>query len=173
MTRAPIFAVAGVISLLACSDNPNKTLAGPLDPDRPAPVAPLATTIAGRISAGPLTEDQGIELQGVEGGVYRLVGNASDALASVQGGDVEVRGTFDANGDFVVQDFEVTGMLGRAARDGVLEATDDGFVLRLRDGLLQAVPSLPADCAELVGRRLWLVGWDYDSPMQCGVIAAG
>ena len=173
MTRARIFAVAGVALLTACSDNPNKTLAGPLDPDRPAPVAPLATTIAGRISAGPLTENQAIELQGVEGGVYRLVGNASNALASVQGGDVEVRGTFDANGDFVVQEFEVTGMFGRAALDGVLEATDDGFALRLGDGLLRVVSSLSADCAEHVGRRLWLIGWDYDPPMQCGVIAAG
>ena len=173
MTRAPIFAVAGVVSLIACSDNPNASFAGPLDPYRPAPVPPLATTILGRISARPLYEDQAIELHGVEGGIYRLLGNASDALASVQGADVVVRGTFDANGDFVVQEFEVTGMFGRPALDGGLEATNEGFALRLSDGLLQEVPGLPDDCAEHVGQRLWVVGWDYDPPVQYGVITAG
>jgi len=173
MTRAPIFAVAGVISLIACSDNPNSTLAGPLDPYRPVPVTPLATTILGRIGVHPLADDQAIELQGVDGGVYRLLGNASDALASVQGADVVVRGTFDANGDFVVLEFEVTGMNGRPALDGVLEATDGGFALRMSDGLLQDIPGLPDDCAENVGRRIWVVGWDYDPPVQYGVIATG
>ena len=171
MTRMRVFAMAGVASLIACSDNPNATLAGPLDPYRPVPTGPLTATIAGRIGERPLLEDQGIELYGVEGGVYRLLGSASDALASVQGADVIVRGTFDANGDFVVKEFEVTGMNGRAALDGVLEATDEGFALRLSDGLLQAVPGLPAACAEHVGQRLWVIGWDYDPPVQCGVIA--
>ena len=173
MTRMRVFAIAGVASLLACSDDPNASLAGPLDPYRPTPVAPMATTIVGRVGEHPLTEDQPLELHGVEGGIYRLLGNASGALASVQGADVVVRGTFDANGDFVVLDFEVTGMYGRSAIDGVLEATEDGFAIRLSDGLLQAVPGLPDDCAELVGQRLWVIGWDYDPPVQYGVIAAG
>ncbi|MGH9658265.1 MAG: hypothetical protein ACRD96_06955 [Bryobacteraceae bacterium] len=171
MTHLRAFAMAGVASFIACADNPSTTLAGPLDPYRPAPPAPSTATIAGRISVVPLAEDQAIELHGVEGGVYRLLGNASDALASVQGADVVVRGTFDANGDFVVQEFEVTGMYGRPALDGLLEATDEGFALRRTDGLLLAVPGLPADCAEYVGQRLWVIGWDYDPPVQCGVIA--
>ena len=172
MTCMRGFAMAGVASLIACSDNPNATLSGPFYPYAPVPPYSSAATIAGQIGVR-LFEDQAIELHGVEGGVYRLLGNASDALASVQGADVVVRGTFDANGDVVVQQFEVTGMYGRSALDGFLEATENGFALRLSDGLLQPVPGLPADCTEHVGLRLWVIGWDYDPPVQCGVIAAG
>jgi hypothetical protein len=57
-----------------------------------------------------------------------------------------------ANPGFVVEEFQVTGMLGRPALDGVLEAIDEGFALRLSDGSLRVVPTLTSECAEFIGK---------------------
>jgi len=175
MTRNRFFTLAAVFSIAACSDNPNSAITGPIDqrnPQYPILPAPSTATISGRISvSGFLGEDRTIELRNEEGGVYRLVGYAAAALASVDGADVEVTGTFDANPGFVVQEFRVTGMYGRPALDGVLEETDEGFALRLSDGSLRAVPGL-TNCADHVGARLWVIGWDEESGVQFGLIAA-
>ena len=130
-------------------------------------------TIAGRISVTrESAADRAVELRDADGGVYRLVGHrAGDRLASVDGGDVVARGTFDANPGFVVQEFQVTGMYGRPALDGVLEVTDEGFALRLSDGSLRVVDGL-TNCAEHVGARLWVIGWDEETGVQFGLIAA-
>ncbi|HEX6943488.1 MAG TPA: hypothetical protein VF128_11215, partial [Gemmatimonadaceae bacterium] len=88
------------------------------------------------------------------------------------GGDVVARGTFDANPGFVVQDFQVTGMYGRPALDGVLEVTHDGFALRLRDGSLRALPGLSSDCEEYIGARLWVIGFDDADVPEFGRIGA-
>ena len=175
MTRNRLFTLAAVFSIAACSDNPNSAITGPIDqrnPQQPILPAPSTATISGRISvSGLLGEDRTIELRNEEGEVYRLVGYGAGALASVDGADVEVTGTFDANPGFVVQEFQVTGMFGRPALDGVLEETDEGYALRLSDGSLRAVPGL-TNCADHVGARLWVIGWDEESGVQFGLIAA-
>ena len=130
-------------------------------------------TIAGRISVTGISADGLVELQDGFGNVYRLVGSEASALASVDGGDVVVRGTFDANPGFVVDEFEVTAMYGRPALDGVLETTDEGFALRLTDGSLRVVPGLADECAEHIGARVWVTGWEGDAEaVQSGLIAA-
>lgn len=126
----------------------------------------------GRISVSGTAGDLVVELTDARDIVYRLLGNQLGALASVDGGDVIARGTFDANPGFVVDEFQVTGMYGRPALDGVLEATEDGFALRLSDNSLRVVPGLDSDCAEYVGARLWVIGWDDDSEVVFGVIGA-
>ena len=170
MMRTSFMTVAAVFSIAACTDNPNAVLTGPSDP-YPILPTPSTSTIAGRISVQGSGEDRLIELTDATGRVYHLVGSESGALASVDGGDVVARGTFDANPGFVVQEFQVTGMHGRPALDGVLEATSGGFALRLTDGSLQVVEGLSADCSEYVGARLWVIGWD-ESEVQFGLIAA-
>jgi hypothetical protein len=94
------------------------------------------------------------------------------ALASVDGGDVVVRGTFDLNPGFVVDEFQVTGMYGRPALDGVLEVTADGFALRLSDNSVRVVPGLTSDCENYIGARIWVIGWDDDTEVQFGPIGA-
>lgn len=63
-------------------------------------------------------------------------------------------------------------MYGRPALDGVLEVTDDGFALRLSDNSLRVVPGLDSECAEYVGARSWVIGWDDDTDVQFGPIGA-
>lgn len=171
MMRTSFLTVAAVFGMAACTDNPNAVLTGPIDPAQPILPTPSTSTIAGRISVQGTGADRLIELTDATGRVYHLVGSESGALASVDGGDVVARGTFDANPGFVVQEFQVTGMYGRPALDGVLESTSEGFGLRLRDGSLRVVAGLPSDCAEHMGARLWVIGWDA-SEVQFGLIAA-
>ena len=170
MMRTSFMTVAAVFAIAACTDNPNAAVTGPTDP-YPILPTPSMSTIAGRISVQGTGADRLVELTDATGRVYRLVGSESGALASVDGGDVVARGTFDANPGFVVQEFQVTGMYGRPALDGVLEATIDGFGLRLRDGSLRVVAGLPSDCAAHVGARLWVIGWDEEAQVQFGLIA--
>lgn len=163
MKRISIITLGAVVSIVACTDNPNSVLTGPIDPSQPILPAPSIATIAGRISVSGTGGDQRVELRDSNGTVYHLVGSQASALASVDGGDVVARGTFDANPGFVVQEFQVTGMRGRPALDGVLEVNESGFALRLQDGTLRAISSLPTECVELVGVRLWVIGFDADS----------
>lgn len=173
MTGSRSFLVAAALAVVACTDNPNANFTGPDGRTLPPPPPPPPTaTIAGRISVSGIASDRIIELTDADDNVYRLLGNQSGALASVDGADVVARGTFDANPGFVVDEFEVTGMYGRPALDGVLEATEEGFALRLRDGSLRVVPGLDAECAKYVGARLWVIGWEGDSEVAFGLIAA-
>ena len=172
MQRLRVLMAAAAFSLVACTDIPNSAITAPKDPRQPLLPTPSTMTLSGRISVTGLVDyDRKIELwDGAE--LYRLVGSQSSALASVDGADVVVRGTFDANPGFVVEEFQVTGMLGRPALDGVLEATGDGFSLRLSDGSLRAVPNLTSECAEFVGTRLWVIGFEEGSEVVFGRIAA-
>lgn len=170
MMRTHMLTLATMACVVACSDAPNAGPTGPAELTAPSAPLPSAVTIAGRISVRGEGVDRVIELRDADGQVYRLLGNETGALASVDGGDVEARGTFDANPGFVVDEFTVTAMHGRPALDGVLESTDEGFALRLSDGSLRAVP-LGADCSQHVGARIWVTGW-ADAEVEFGVIAA-
>jgi len=171
MKRSHFFTLAAAFSLGACTDNP--VAPGPGDPQEPILTTPSTTTIAGRIRVVGSGADLAIELRDGLDNVYRLVGSKAAALASVDGGDVIARGTFDANPGFVVEEFQVTAMHGRPALDGRLEATNDGLAIRLLDGSLRVVPGLPENCAEHIGARLWVIGWDGDekAPVEFGLIA--
>jgi hypothetical protein len=172
MTRSLMLTMAAVLSAFACTDNPNSVLSGPIDPTQPILPSPSMTTIAGRISVTGFGADRLVELHDGFDNVYRLVGAETKALATIDGADVIARGTFDGNPGFVVEQFQVTGMYGRPALDGVLEATDDGFALRLVDGSLRAVIGLTGECAEYVGARLWVIGWEEGEEVQFGRIGA-
>ena len=172
MQCSRILMAAAVFSLVACTDIPKSAITAPNDPRQPILPTPSMMTLSGRLSVTGLPGyDRKIELwDGAE--LYRLVGSQSSALASVDGADVVVRGTFDANPGFVVEEFQVTGMLGRPALDGVLESTDEGFALRLSDGSLRVVPNLTSECAEFIGSRLWVIGFEEGSEVVFGRIAA-
>jgi hypothetical protein len=171
MTRSHLFTVAAVLSLVACTDNPSAILAGPVNPS-PIPALPATAMIAGRISVSGLGDDPVVELSDEHGDVYRLLGNETIALASVDGGDVIAYGTWDASPGFVVQEFQVVAMYGRPALDGVLEVSEEGFALRLTDGSIRLVPGLTGDGADYVGARLWVIGWDENSDVVFGLIGA-
>ncbi len=161
--------MAAVFVAVACTSNPNAILTGPIDPSKPIPPAPSTAMIAGRIIVSGEDADRVVDLRDDHGDVFRLLGSVG-ALTSVDGGDVIAHGTWDANPGFVVLEFQVVGMYGRPALDGVLEVSEEGFALRLTDGSMRLLPEL-TDCADYVGARLWVVGWDEAADVAFGLIA--
>ena len=173
VTFSRIFAVVAVVLLGACagcSDEHNPALAGPVDQPLPTE-APFSTgKISGQVSVRFVGDARVVELRDERGSVYRIEGRLASVLASVGEGDVVAWGTFDASPGFVVHRFQVTGMHGRSALDGVLEMTADGFGVRLADGTLREVPGLTLRCAKYVGARVWVTGGD-DFDVVFGLIA--
>jgi hypothetical protein len=151
-------------------DAPDAALNRPIDRGGPIQPVPSTAAIAGRIRVTGDTADRVVELRDADGDVFRLLGSVTSALASVDGGDVIVWGTFDSTPGFLVRQFKVAGMRGGPARDGVLEATEGGFALRMADGSLRVVPGLHSDGAKYVGSRVWVMGWDEDAGAVIGLI---
>lgn len=169
MKCAHLFTVACGI-LIACADEPTVNSGTLVDGNRPVVPVPSTAALSGRIIVSGIGADRIVELRDDHGDVFRLMGNETIALANVGGGDAVVWGTWDANPGFVVQKFKVTGMHGRPALDGVLEASDAGFTLRLNDGSYQGVPGLMSACEAYLGARIWVVGFEDGTDMQVGVI---
>jgi hypothetical protein len=168
MQRAYYLVLASAFAV-ACADSPTAgTTIGGYPP--PAP-APSTAVLSGRIIVSGIGSDRIVELRDDHGDVFRLLGNETIALANVDSGDAVVWGTWDANPGFVVSEFIVTGMHGRPALDGVLEATDEGFALRLNDGSFTTVPGLTSECVPYLGARIWVVGFEDGVEVQFGVIA--
>lgn len=170
MNRLHIIAAATLASVLACSDSEGPTAPGTRSPPTRDAPPPALATITGRVIVGGSTESRTVDIRTEDGTLVRLAGVLAARLATVDGADVVVRGTWDANPGLVVQDFEVTGMHGRPALDGILELTTGGYALRLANGELCPVTGLSADVAEYVGARLWVIGSDDDPPAMFGVI---
>ena len=170
MNRSLLISVATALSLVACTENSPALRAGPFAPLPPPPSSPMSM-LGGTMIVSIQGADSVVQLRDLHGDVFRLVGNQTAPLASVNGGEVIAFGTWDANPGFVVQEFQVVGMQGRPALDGVLEVSGEGFALRLADGSIRLVPGLSADCAYYVGERLWVIGWDEGSDVVFGRIA--
>lgn len=170
MTRIDLLTVGAVWSVFACASASNVMIGRQIDPQRPSLPAISTAVLGGRIRVTGDSAVRVVELRDVDSDVFRLAGEVSRALASVNGGDVVVWGTFDEPG-FMVQDFRVMEMHGRPVLDGLLEATKDGFALRLTDGSRRMVPRLDTSCAKYVGARIWVIGWDEDADAVCGPIA--
>lgn len=154
----------------ACSDSPVAN-AGTVHKAVPPPVpVPATSALSGRILVRGIGADRIVELRDDHGDVVRLLGNETIALANLDGGDAVVWGTWDASPGLVVSKFKLTGMNGRPALDGVLEASDKGFSIRLTDGSLRGVPGLTPKCAVYLGARVWVVGFEDGTDVQLGVI---
>src|SRR5512138_2615154 len=124
MKRTHLFALASVIAI-ACTDEPTANSGIPDNHSNPVPV-PSTAALSGRIIVSGIGADRIVELRDDHSDVFRLLGNETNALANVDGGEAVVWGTWDANPGFVVSEFSVTGMLGRRALDRVLQASDEG-----------------------------------------------
>ena len=170
MKRAHLFTVA-CVWLIACADDPTANSRTLGQGNRPAMPVPSTASLSGRIIVSGIGADRIVELRDDHGDVFRLMGIETIALANVGGGDVVVWGTWDANPGFVVQEFKVTGMHDRPALDGVLEASDLGFGLRLKDGSFQVVPGLTSECDAYLGARIWVVGLDDGFAVEFGIIS--
>jgi hypothetical protein len=154
----------------ACSDSPVAN-AGTVNQGNPPPdPVPANSALSGRILVRGIGAARVVELRDDHGDVFRLLGSETIALANVDGGDAVVWGTWDASPGLVVSKFKLTGMNGRPALDGVLEATDEGFSVRLNDGSFRGVPGLSAECVAYLGARVWVVGFEDGTDVELGMI---
>ena len=169
MFRPHLLIAALAIALLACTDQ-HASPTGPRGITETPPAPPSFAELQGIVEADG-TEGYGVRLRLTDGTTVLLIGSETDRLARVVGADVRVRGTWDAPPGLVVESFLVIAVDGRAASDGVLVQTDDGYALRLRDGSLHMLPALPEALMELIGARIWLTGID-EPPVAFGVIDA-
>jgi hypothetical protein len=172
MTRAFSLAAVSLVAALACSDHGAGT--SPTEPYGPTlPSAPSIAEVTGIIVVdGAGAGDAYVHLMQQDGSLILLVGTEARTLASVAGGEVIVHGTWDANPGLVVSDFQVLSMGGRPALDGVIEMTDRGLALLLRDGSYVDLAECPAELSTIVGDRIWLTGSAANPPVQFGVIEA-
>jgi len=172
MTRAFSLAAVSLIAALACSDN--RAATSPTEPFGPTwPSGPSIAEVTGIIVVdGAGAVDAAIHLIQQDGSLILLVGTEARTLASVAGGEVLVHGTLDANPGLVVSDFQVLSMGGRPALDGVIEMTDYGLALRLKDGSYVDLAQCPAELSTIVGDRIWLTGSADSPPVTYGVIEA-
>jgi hypothetical protein len=71
-----------------------------------------------------------------------------------------------------VRRFEVLSVGGRAAIDGFLEETEDGFALRLQNGEMYALTDPSAALLEHLGQRVWITPAAEGEEVTFGVIAS-
>lgn len=175
MTRNTLAIAALAWTALACGDRSGSLITDPTltPPSQPIQPAPSLATVAGRVVVTGSADNRAVNVRIQSGDLVRLVGSEAAAIFSVDGADISVRGTWDANPGLVVQDFQVLAMKGRPAMDGILELTASGCALRLADGTLRVVPgdAENGNIRDFVGLRLWVIGSDTERPVEFGVIA--
>ena len=172
MTRAYSLAALSLFAALACSDHQAGT--SPTEPGGTTlpPASSIAEVTGIIVVDGAGAVDSYVHLMQQDGSLILLVGTEARTLASVAGGEVLVHGTWDANPGLVVSDFQVLSMGGRPALDGVIELTDYGLALRLKDGSYVDLAQCPAELSTIVGDRIWLTGSADSPPVTYGVIEA-
>ena len=169
MRRRHLLAPVSAVMLFACSEH---SATGPISPANTFPQAPSVAVMTGVIVVSGSDEAGAIFLKESSGALTMLIGTETDRLASVDGAEVEVRGTWDAPPGLVVESFTVLAVDGRPAIDGVLVYAADQYALQLADGSLYELADPPEALTSHIGERLWVTGGAAeDEPIQFGVIA--
>ena len=99
-----------------------------------------------------------------------LTGDQADALYAVVNADVEIDGLLDETSEMFVERFLVLAVGGEAVSDGVLDLTQDGFILRLTSGGDRTVIDPPDELQLHLGDRVWIAGPAESSPTAFGII---
>jgi hypothetical protein len=173
-----LVATASVVAGAACNDSPSGPTAAP--PTAYTPRPSLVVTLNGFVRVGGRSGGTGIVLNASNGDEIPLTGREAGLLENFDGAEVEVRGTWDAEGPaLVVSDFLVRAVGGVAAMDGVLtkiyadEIEEEflGYGLRLtRSVLLVPLVDPPSDLLEHVGDRVWVTSGSHGETTAYGII---
>ena len=162
MQRSLYFALCIAAGVAACTSDPVST------PSFPAVITPTPTPLQSLVGTVDLLRG-GVFLTQADASI-RLIGSDADALHSLAGAEVEVRGTNEANVVFVVSSFSVRVVGGQPAADGILEQTPAGYGLLRADNSLHIIVDPPAQLIQYVGERVWIAGPVNQSPVAFGVI---
>jgi hypothetical protein len=168
MIRFQTVALALAVAAVGCSEHSWPNTTGPDDVMPPG--VPALAQVSGVVIVNGTGAARSVQLRKSDGALILIIGTEAARLASVAGGEVTARGTWDAPPSFVLDEFQVLSMNGRAAYDGTLTTSGNGFALRLASGTLRAIGNAPAELANHLGERLWIAGLE-DPPVAFGVIA--
>ena len=171
-----LLGAAGLLAATACVDSPSAPRTPPAPPfTHPVPSLVTLRGIVNVIARSELA----MVLTTNDGESISLAGAELLRLESVDGADVEVRGTWDAHAAFLVTDFLVRAVGGVEAMDGVLTTiyADDfdeeflGYGLRLtRSAFVVQLIDPPNELLEYLGERVWVIGGLDGPPSAFGVI---
>lgn len=157
---------ASALVLAGCNTNSDSTLTAPAGVT--APPAPALQRIRGTVV---LEHRFGAPSLQTELGLITMQGFVANAMASVDGADVEVYGTFDGASGLMVASFEVVGMHGRPALDGYLDVDENEiYSIRLANNEVVTVDNPPDAFRVYLGQRIWIVLATDDSPIEFGAI---
>jgi hypothetical protein len=173
------FAVVGLLATAGCNDT-----TAPNVPQQSKPTTPLMPdiiTISGSVHLTGMLLNE-IVLNTNDGLEIPLAGAATALLARVNDAGVEVRGWWNADGTFAVDDFVVQMVGGEPVLDGVLIPVYDtklftedraviGYALQLTRGDTVELKEPSTDLLAHVGERLWVAGPIDGPPTAFGVIS--
>jgi len=176
--------VACLIAAAACNDStaPNRAASSPSTPSTPAtPAEPTLVTIAGSVHVTGRDEASLILLTD-DGNEIGLTGAGAARLARVDGANVEVRGSWNADESFTVSDFLVREVDGVPVMDGILISMDDYvddahtnaalvYAVLLTRGGMAILSDPPAALTEHLGARVWVADSGDRPPTAFGIIS--
>jgi hypothetical protein len=174
-------AFVGVVCLAAAAAC-NDTAA----PNRPASTPttsadPTVFTITGSVHVTG-RGDASLVLMTEDGYEVPLAGEAAARMGRVDGADVEIRGSWNADESFAVSDFLVRKVDGVPVMDGVLMTLDDFvddahtnaalvYAIALTRGGVALLSNPPAALTKHLGARVWVANSGDRSPTEFGVIS--
>ena len=163
MQRSLFLAICIAAGVAACTSDPVST------PTFPAVITPTTPPLRSLVGTVDLLQG-GVFLTQAEVSI-RLIGSEADALRSLAGAEVEVRGTNIAAEAFLVSSFSVRMVDGQPATDGILEEVPEGYGLWMPDNTLKMIVDPPAELIQYVGERVWIAGPADQPPVAFGVIS--
>ena len=158
--------VASALTLIACGDSGKPSLTDPTGATPPA--APVLQRLHGTVVLG---QRLGAPALQTEKGLIEMQGLVANAMASVDGADVDVIGTYDGAFGLMVESFEVTGYGGRVAVDGFLEVDENEiYSVRRANNVIVPIENPPEGLKAYVGQRIWLMQSAGELPTEFGAI---
>jgi len=166
---------AGLLALTACSDATT-----PSGPSPASVIPPAKITLSGVVSATGRDPLNALVLTTEDGSrITLLVSAETSALGALAGAGVDVRGRWDGDQSFVVDEFIVREVGGTPVLDGILveqlfsDLGDDpviGYVLRLRDGSAASLIDPSPELLTHIGARMWVRLDDAGEARDFGII---
>jgi len=140
-------ALLAAAAAAACSDTPT----GPGATLTPRPEPPVLMSVRGTLIAGSLLRD-------TDGRLVSLTGWQTRIFGDLLGAEILVEGIRESDPEEAVgiQDFILLTVDGHPVMDGRLEAREEGYFIRAREGVSRPVYEVPEALAQFVGRRVFV-----------------
>lgn len=167
MRRSSLFLGLMIATTTGCFGDPITTSPA-RQPVTTNPAPTQFSWIAGTVVVDDEQSDGVVRL--MLGGESITIAGSAELLRRVNGADVTVYGTWVSADIFDALDFQVLGVGGEVAYDGVL--VDGGYALEMRDGTVRTLDDPSAELMAHVGARVWITLLpESNTPANYGIIS--